>query len=498
MTGRGKGGKAKTGGKAKSRSSRAGLQFPVGRLHRLLRKGNYAERVGAGAPVYLAAVLEYLAAEVLELAGNAARDNKKTRINPRHLQLAVRNDEELNKLLAGVTIAQGGVLPNIQAVLLPKKTAGESHRIELGKFQLVNKFWNGLIRGFENICLPVWSMKYFALTYDYVEFGAENGFNTRRNPINDHVPKFSCHNCLESFSQADVVAIKSLFMDLLGNTTGISCLSDRVVITVIVKEPKKNQPAVFDYRFGFSPAYCSDTAQFRDILHIFAHLFRCHSRTFFMESIFPAALLGAISKRMNIPAIRCSEFFVNDGVNTNADTLQIWRDLQWLLSEHVVADIVSLPFKQFPLKVEDAETLAKSIIFQTSSSIRLFDVRINGFKVNSNNIIQHFMDSKISIVHTSSVKFRQTTAILRGLEWPTLCTDDRLYRTPVEQTAEFFGFIGLKSCPYRENSRFLFVNSQTSDKLIVEISQCANSMYGLSVSSITFTAKPCDSNIDDH
>ena len=113
MSGRGKGGKVKN--KTKSRSSRAGLQFPVGRIHRLLRKGNYAERVGAGAPVYLAAVMEYLAAEVLELAGNAARDNKKSRIIPRHLQLAIRNDEELNKLLAGVTIAQGGVLPNIQA-----------------------------------------------------------------------------------------------------------------------------------------------------------------------------------------------------------------------------------------------------------------------------------------------------------------------------------------------------------------------------------------------
>merc|ERR1712141_877188 len=99
MSGRGKGGKVKN--KAKSRSSRAGLQFPVGRIHRLLLKGNYAERVGAGAPVYLAAVME-------DLAGNAARDNKKTRIIPRHLQLAIRNDEELNKLLAGVTIAQGG------------------------------------------------------------------------------------------------------------------------------------------------------------------------------------------------------------------------------------------------------------------------------------------------------------------------------------------------------------------------------------------------------
>ncbi|ROT69008.1 histone H2A [Penaeus vannamei] len=112
MSGRGKGGKVK--GKSKSRSSRAGLQFPVGRIHRLLRKGNYAERVGAGAPVYLAAVMEYLAAEVLELAEDP--------YHPRHLQLAIRNDEELNKLLSGVTIAQGGVLPNIQAVLLPKKT----------------------------------------------------------------------------------------------------------------------------------------------------------------------------------------------------------------------------------------------------------------------------------------------------------------------------------------------------------------------------------------
>ena len=81
MSGRGKGGKAKA--KAKTRSFRAGLQFPVGRVHRFLRKGHYASRIGSGAPVYLAAVLEYLSAEILELAGNAARDNKKQRIIPR-------------------------------------------------------------------------------------------------------------------------------------------------------------------------------------------------------------------------------------------------------------------------------------------------------------------------------------------------------------------------------------------------------------------------------
>ncbi len=91
-----------------------------GRVARYLKKGRYADRVGAGAPVYLTAVLEYLAAEVLELAGNAARDNKKSRIVPRHIQLAVRNDEELSKLLGDVTIPDGGVLPNIHSVLLPK------------------------------------------------------------------------------------------------------------------------------------------------------------------------------------------------------------------------------------------------------------------------------------------------------------------------------------------------------------------------------------------
>jgi histone H2A len=119
--GKGKGGRGKSAGKkSTTKTAKAGLQFPVGRVGRYLKQGKYATRVGAGAPVYLAAILEYLTAEILELAGNAARDNKKSRIIPRHIQLAVRNDEELNKLFGSVTIAQGGVLPNIHSVLLPK------------------------------------------------------------------------------------------------------------------------------------------------------------------------------------------------------------------------------------------------------------------------------------------------------------------------------------------------------------------------------------------
>ncbi|KAG2142063.1 histone-fold-containing protein [Suillus cothurnatus] len=126
-------GKGKVGGKVKSedtrstsRSTRAGLQFPVSRIHRMLRRANVSKRIGSGAPVYLAAVLEYLSAEILELAGNAARDNKKRRINPRHLQLAIRNDEELSKLLGDVIISEGGVVPYINPALLPAKSKKQS------------------------------------------------------------------------------------------------------------------------------------------------------------------------------------------------------------------------------------------------------------------------------------------------------------------------------------------------------------------------------------
>ncbi|KAF2086921.1 histone-fold-containing protein, partial [Saccharata proteae CBS 121410] len=117
----------KTGGKAeahvktvKSHSAKAGLQFPCGRIKRHLRNiTRQKTRIGAKASIYLTAVLEYLTAEVLELAGNAAKDLKVKRITPRHLQLAIRGDEELDTLIRA-TIAFGGVLPHINRALLLK------------------------------------------------------------------------------------------------------------------------------------------------------------------------------------------------------------------------------------------------------------------------------------------------------------------------------------------------------------------------------------------
>ncbi|GMI20672.1 hypothetical protein TrCOL_g5605 [Triparma columacea] len=122
----GKGGKAPTSKKApQSRSSKAGLQFPVGRVHRFLKASiQGGQRVGATAAVYTSAILEYLTAEVLELAGNACKDLKVKRITPRHLQLAIRGDEELDTLIKA-TIAGGGVIPHIHKSLINKTTQGK-------------------------------------------------------------------------------------------------------------------------------------------------------------------------------------------------------------------------------------------------------------------------------------------------------------------------------------------------------------------------------------
>ena len=119
-----RGAAAKKGG---SRSSKAGLIFPIGRVGTLLRRGQYARRVGASGATYLAAVLEYLTAELLELTVKAAsqQKNKCKRLNPRTLTLAVRHDDDLGALLQNVTLSRGGVVPSVNKALAKKQKGGK-------------------------------------------------------------------------------------------------------------------------------------------------------------------------------------------------------------------------------------------------------------------------------------------------------------------------------------------------------------------------------------
>eukprot|EP00443_Scrippsiella_acuminata_P025307 CAMPEP_0115265746 /NCGR_PEP_ID=MMETSP0270-20121206/51109_1 /TAXON_ID=71861 /ORGANISM="Scrippsiella trochoidea, Strain CCMP3099" /LENGTH=205 /DNA_ID=CAMNT_0002681817 /DNA_START=75 /DNA_END=692 /DNA_ORIENTATION=- len=108
-----------------SASARAGLTLPVHRIAKQLKRGGYTKRLAIGGSIYLTAVIEYITAEILELAGNSAKDQKKNRIIPRHIQLAIRSDEELNKYMSNVTISGGGVIPQIHSELLPRKVPGK-------------------------------------------------------------------------------------------------------------------------------------------------------------------------------------------------------------------------------------------------------------------------------------------------------------------------------------------------------------------------------------
>jgi histone H2A len=108
-----------TNKKKRNRSSKAGLNFPVGRINSRLRRAGYNKRVSATAPVFLAAILEYIASEMLELSHDQAFARDKRRVSPCDIFTVIRSDSELNKLFDGASLPYGGTIPGIRAVLLP-------------------------------------------------------------------------------------------------------------------------------------------------------------------------------------------------------------------------------------------------------------------------------------------------------------------------------------------------------------------------------------------
>lgn len=115
--------------KKTTKTSKAGLIFAIPRVENIIRN-NFNGRVSETAPIYLTAILEYISSELLELSGNATRDNKKIIIQPKHLMMAIENDIELKYLAKAVdfVVLGGGVLPHIHPILLKSKKSKTTKR----------------------------------------------------------------------------------------------------------------------------------------------------------------------------------------------------------------------------------------------------------------------------------------------------------------------------------------------------------------------------------
>ncbi|PAV62321.1 hypothetical protein WR25_12438 [Diploscapter pachys] len=98
--------------KRESKSERAGLVLPVARTWRYLKRQLIKRRIRLDAAIYLTAVLEYLIAEMLLVAGEAASDNDAKRITPRFVYLAAQLDEEILSLFKNVIIPDAGIVPH--------------------------------------------------------------------------------------------------------------------------------------------------------------------------------------------------------------------------------------------------------------------------------------------------------------------------------------------------------------------------------------------------
>jgi len=136
-----------TKGKARRKAVQGNLLFPVHRQKRSMT-ADIKQRISMEAAVFTSAVLEYMAAEVLELAGNAAKEYKKSRIIPRYIMLAIRQDDEINQLCPpSTTFATAGVCPKPVPKFLLKTNVsrGKATWNEGGYYQKLttHKLWEG-------------------------------------------------------------------------------------------------------------------------------------------------------------------------------------------------------------------------------------------------------------------------------------------------------------------------------------------------------------------
>ena len=111
--------------KGTSRQKRAEIIFPPSIAEKFLRKfDNCTIMVTQTAPVYLASILEYLCMEILEQSVNNANSQNRVRLTVKDVELAIRNDNELNRMFVknNIYFMGGSNIPHINPVLLHRKT----------------------------------------------------------------------------------------------------------------------------------------------------------------------------------------------------------------------------------------------------------------------------------------------------------------------------------------------------------------------------------------
>uniref|UniRef100_A0A7S3MTC5 Histone H2A n=1 Tax=Strombidium inclinatum TaxID=197538 RepID=A0A7S3MTC5_9SPIT len=104
-----------------SNTLRAGTCFPVGRLNRMLKQGRFAERISGSAGVYMAGVLDYIAAELLDVGGEISLEQGYKILLPRHLNMGIRGDRALDKMMSTCTLIESPVRYHVETALLPKE-----------------------------------------------------------------------------------------------------------------------------------------------------------------------------------------------------------------------------------------------------------------------------------------------------------------------------------------------------------------------------------------